>query len=441
MTPSTAAWPAPDVAAFLDQWMQRLFPIARSITGRGNRETLRLLQQIAPLEIHEVPSGTTAYDWIVPDEWNIADAWIADRTGRRLIDFRQSNLHVVSYSDPVRGLIDWNTLKPHLHVHPELPDAIPYRTSYYRRTWGFCVTHAQYRALEADGGPFDVCIDATLTAGSMTYGEVLIPGMSREEILLSCYICHPSMANDSLSGVVLTAVLARDLMNRTDRYYSYRVVFVPETIGAIVYCAQHEAAMQRIDLGLVITTVGGPGEFEYKRSFDSDHPVNAAIEDTLRERGLPFRASPFDIHGSDERQYSSPGFRINVATLARDRYYRYPQYHTSHDDLAFVNGAQMAETLEVYRALIDRLDRRRIYRRVIPHGEPMLGRRGLYPETGGSQRPDDDGRSDLDLTLWIAFLSDGRAAIDDIARRLGVAVERLQPIADRLVERGVLALV
>jgi aminopeptidase-like protein len=435
------AAPGVDTAVLLERWMHRLFPIARSITGNGNRETLRLLQEIVPVAIHEVPSGARVYDWVVPDEWNIAGAWIADRAGRRVIDFQRTNLHVVSYSEPMRGTLEWSALQPHLHVHPELPDAIPYRTSYYRRTWGFCVTAAQYRELEADGGPFDVCVDSMLEPGSLTYGELLIPGRSMQEILLSCYICHPSMANDSLSGVVLTAVLARELMARADRYYSYRVVFVPETIGAIAYCALNEAAMKRIDLGLVITTVGGPGPFEYKQSFDAGHGVNVAIEQAFRDLGVAFSAYPFDVHGSDERQYSSQGFRINVATVARDRYYHYPQYHSSLDDLTFVTGTQMAETLDVYRAVLDRLERRRIYRRVVPHCEVMLSRHDLYPKTGGAQRPGEDDRSDLDLTLWMLFLVDGRMAIDDIARRLSVEIGRLQPIADRLVERGVLAVV
>ena len=430
-----------DTCAELDQYLQRLFPLCRSITGNPNRETLRALQELIPLSIHEVPSGTVVYDWIVPDEWNIRDAWIADSSGRRIVDFRKSNLHVVSYSEPVNSVMDWAELQPRLHRHPELAQAIPYRTSYYKRDWGFCVTHAQVVEMEKRGGPFTVVIDSGLKTGSLTYGEYLVPGRSAREVLLSCYICHPSMANDSLSGVLLTAFLARHIAGLKDRHWSYRIVFVPETIGAIAYCSRNEAAMTRIDLGLVITTVGGPGKFGYKQSFDLSHPINAMIEYVLAETGTGFITYPFDIHGSDERQYSSQGFRINAATICRDRYYEYPYYHSSLDDLSFVTATQIAETLEVYARLIEKLEARRIYRNRIPHCEVMLSRHDLYPATGGAQRPELGGRSELDLILWLLFLCDGKLDVDHIATKLGVLPEDLVPIADRLVAKGVLEVV
>lgn len=425
------------LAAEFDRWMQRLFPLTRSLTGAGNRETLRHLAELVPLTIHEVPSGTRVYDWVVPDEWNIRDAWIATANGRRIVDFARSNLHVVSYSEPVRGRLTWDRLAPHLHTHPSLPEAIPYRTSYYRRTWGFCVTRAQYDALHADGGPFDVVIDSDLAPGSLSYADLVIPGASDQEILLSCYVCHPSMANDSLSGVVLTAFLARALGERPRRY-SYRVAFVPETIGAVAYCALNEAALQRIDLGLVVTTVGGPGRFGYKQSFDVRHPINRLIEEVFRETGVQFATYPFDIHGSDERQYSSQAFRINMATICRDRYYEYPQYHSSLDDLSFVTGRQMAETFALYVRLIDKLEARLIYRSRQPHCEVMLGRRGLYPADGGALRPERGGRSDLDLLLWLLFLCDGRMALQEIAARLDVPLDRLAELAERLAAQDLL---
>lgn len=425
------------IATELSAWLGDLFPLTRSLTGAGNRETLRRLQALVPLAIHEVPSGTAVYDWIVPDEWSIRDAWIAGSDGRRLVDFRASNLHVVSYSEPIRRQMSWDELAPHLHCHPELPEAIPYRTSYYKRTWGFCVTHAQHDALQRHGGPFDVVIDATLAPGSLSYGELLIPGRSAQEILLSCYICHPSMANDSLSGVVLTAFLARDLM-ATPRQYSYRVVFVPETIGAIAYCATHEAEMKRIDMGLVITTVGGPGSFGYKQSFNPQHAINRHIEETFAETATPFVTYPFDIHGSDERQYSSQGFGLNIATISKDRYYEYPFYHSSLDNLDFVTGDQLAATLALYRRLIDKLDARQIYRSNSPHGEVMLSRHGLYPAAGGALRPETGGRSTLDLILWLLFWCDGRAAIGDIEHRLGLSPGQLDELVAGLAAKGVL---
>lgn len=430
-----------DLVAEIDACLRRLFPITRSITGEGNRETLRLLREIVPLEFHEVPSGTQVYDWTIPDEWNIRDAWISAPDGRRIVDFRDCNLHVVSYSEPIRTRLDWQALAPHLHVHPELPAAVPYRTSYYRRTWGFCVTQAQYRELEAVGGPFEVVIDSDLKPGSLSYGEHLLPGGSAQEVLLSCYICHPSMANDSLSGVVLTAFLARELSRRPQRRYSYRFAFVPETIGAIAYCARNEAAIRRIDMGLVVTTVGGPGKFGYKQSFDASHAINAMIEDVFTEAGIEHITYPFDIHGSDERQYSSQGFRINAATICRDRYYEYPYYHCSLDDLKFVTADQIAETLSLYVRLIDRVESRLIYRNRIPSGEVMLSRHDLYPAAGGALRPELGGKTELDLILWLLFLCDGRMAVDDVAKRLGVAMETLMPLILRLADKEVLELV
>lgn len=249
------------------------------------------------------------------------------------------------------------------------------------------------------------------------------------------------MANDSLSGVLLTAFLARHLAGLKDRHWSYRIVFVPETLGAIAYSAANEAAMKAIDIGLVITTVGGPGKFGYKQSFDPSHPINAAIEEVFRDAGTEFITYPFDIHGSDERQYSSQGFRINTATICRDRYYEYPYYHSSLDDLSFVTAEQIAETLDLYVRLVDKIEARRVYRNRIPHGEVMLSRHDLYPATGGAQRPELGGRSELDLILWLLFLCDGKLDIDHIASRLDVSSADLIPIADRLVAKGVLEIV
>jgi len=427
-----------ELSAEIDTYLKRLFPICRSITGNGNRETLRVLQELIPLTVHEVPTGTPVYDWIIPDEWNIRDAWIDTPDGRRIVDFNASNLHVVSYSEPMRGKFTWAELQAHLHTHPTLPEAIPYRTSYYKREWGFCLTHAQYRELEQHGGPFEVVIDSTLAPGSLTYGELLLPGLSEQEILLSCYLCHPSMANDSLSGVLLTVFLARELLARKNRRYSYRIVFIPETIGAIAYCARNEAAMKRIDTGLVITTVGGPGKFGYKQSFDAGHAINRLVEEVFHEAGVEHITYPFDIHGSDERQYSSQGFRINTATICRNRYYEYPQYHSSLDDLTFVTGKQIAKTLSLYVKLIDKLEARRIYRNLMPNCEVMLSRHDLYPVTGGAQRPELGGRSELDLILWLLFLCDGRNSMEDIALRLKIDVQNLNSYIRRLEQAGVL---
>ena len=425
----------------INSYLNRLFPICRSITGNGNRQTLRILQEIVPLSIHEVPSGAKVYDWTIPDEWNILDASIAGPDGHRVVDFQQCNLHVVSYSEPVRQYMAWKDLLPCLYVHPDLPGAIPYRTSYYRRNWGFCVTHAQFHELERLGGPFEVVIDSTLEPGFLTYGELLLPGRSDQEILLSTYICHPSLANDNLSGTVMTAFLARWLQQMGQTRYSYRIVWVPETIGAIAYCAQNQAAMQRIDMGLVITTVGGPGQFGYKQSWQADHSINKMIEAVLLETGQPYQTYPFDIHGSDERQYSSPGFRINAATICKDRYYEYPEYHSSLDNLSFVAGKSMAETLTLYKNLIDRIEARCVYRNTVEYGEVMLSRYNLYPQSGGAQCPSMGEPSELDLILWLLFCCNGRTSLTEIADRLNVAPDRLENIVARLEQEGILTLV
>lgn len=423
----------------IEATLRRLFPLCRSLTGEANRETLRFLREIAPITLHEVPSGTHVYDWVIPDEWNIRDAWISDSEGRRIVDFQQSNLHVVGYSVPVALQLDWPELAPHLHIHNENPHAIPYRTSYYRRDWGFCITHAQRAEIERMDGPFEVVIDADLKPGSLTYGECLVSGRSSQEILISCYICHPSMANDSLSGVILAAFLARYLSSRENLKYSYRIVFVPETLGAIAYCAANEEAMRKIDIGLVVTTAGGPGKFGYKQSRDPGHPINRLVEEVFYEAGEDFLTYPFDIHGSDERQYSSQGFRINCTTISKDRYYEYPQYHTSLDNLDLVTAAQLEKSFRLYVRLIEKLEARDIYRNLVPNGEAMLSRHQLYPSSGGAQRPEAGGRSELDLILWILYYSDGRQATGDIARTLGVPVEVVDELSAKLAKNGILA--
>lgn len=422
----------------INHYLRALFPLCRSLTGEPNRKTLQILQQIIPLQIKEIASGTVAYDWVVPDEWSIRDAWIADKHGRRIVDFSACNLHVVSYSEPVRLSLDWEGLKPHLYTHSDIPEAVPYRTSYYKRDWGFCLTHGQYAELEQLQGPFEVVIDSELKPGSLTYGELLLPGRSTQEVLISCYICHPSMANDSLSGVLLTAFLARHLASIEHRHWSYRIVFVPETLGAIAYCAANEKVMKNIDMGLVVTTVGGKGRIGYKQSWNATHAINRLIEEVLREAGEDFITYPFDIHGSDERQYSSQGFRINCATICKDRYYEYPQYHSSLDNLDFVTGEQIAHTFNLYCRLIDKIEARDVYRNRIACGEVMLSRHDLYPASGGAQRPELGGRSELDLILWLLFWCDGRFSLADIALKLDVEVGMLQPITQRLQEKGVL---
>jgi len=426
----------------IDDYLTRLFPITRSITGGGNRASLRILQELIPLEIKEYPSGTEVYDWTIPDEWNVKSAWIKDANGNKLVDFKQSNIHLVSYSIPIHKKISIEELKQHLHTCQELSDAIPYRTTYYKRDWGFSVTHKQYSAIENAPGPLEVKVDSSFNCnGSLTIGELLIPGSSRQEILISTYICHPSLANDNLSGMVMTAFLARELMRVNDPVRSYRIVWVPETIGVISYCAMNEERIKNIQSGLVVTTVGGPGRYGYKQSFNAEHSINLIIEDVFNKEGVDFETYPFDIHGSDERQYSSQGFKVNMASIHKDKYYEYPYYHTSLDNLDFVKAENIFDTLMLHLAVLDKLSRERFYKNILPNCEPMLSKHNLYPAIGGALLPDNGGIDELDVILWLLFLCDGNTGLLQISNKLSVPVNYLEKIINKLHEKDILELV
>lgn len=406
-----------DITDRIDNYLQRLFSITRSITGDGNRETLHMLQEVVPLNIIEYPTGQQVYDWSIPKEWKIKEAWIKNSRGEKIIDFAVSNLHVISYSIPVHRKMTLEELKPHLHYHETLPHAIPYRTSYYHQNWGFCMTYEQYETFSADE-EYEVFIDSELFDGALSVGELLIRGKNTQEYLISCYICHPSMANDSLSGVIVSAFIGQELLKRqSDLEHSYRIVFVPETIGAIAYCANNEKAMKAIKNGLVITTCGGPGAFSYKQSWEADNFINNMIEDVFRENNLDFITYPFDIHGSDERQYSSQGFKINCATISKDRYYEYAYYHSSLDNLDFVTATSLNHAFNLYIQLLEKMDKNIIYKNLYPNCEVMLSKHGLYPKTGGAILPESS-VSSLDIILWSLFYMDGYTSLYEISKRL-----------------------
>ena len=402
------------LGATFQKKLNELFGLNRSLTGQSNRLTLDSISQWTDLQMIETPTGTKAFDWQVPQEWELNAAYIEDAEGNRLIDIADSPLHVVSYSIGCDVTLSFSELEDHLHTHPNLEQAIPYRTSYYKPTWGFCVTHSQLSLLRNAAQPLHAVIDSTCHDGFMTSAEAIHHGISKREVLISSYICHPAMANDSLSGVLLAAMLSRYVSELANRRSTYRFVFVPETIGAISYLASNVEQAKNIDFGLQITTVGGPGEFQIKSSFESSHAINRIISSVLKQNDKPFSILPFDIHGSDERQYSSPGFRINMATLAKDIYYSYPQYHTSLDNLDFVNGEQIAETFILYTKIIDEIEKRRVFVRTEPHGEPMLSRHDLYNLFGGALLPGSD-ISELDLVLGLLFHTDGQLSTSDIA--------------------------
>ena len=422
----------------IDIYLKRLFPITRSITGNGNRETLKILQELIPLNILEYPTGQKVYDWIIPKEWNIKDAWIKNSKGKKIIDFKGLNLHVMGYSTPINRKITFDELKNNLHYLENSPDAVPYRTSYYNQSWGFCLSHNQYQKLFNDDEEYEVFIDSEFSDGGMSLGELIIKGKSKKEYLLSCYICHPSMANDSLSGVITTAFIAKELLKIQDTLeYSYRIVFVPETIGAIAYCANNDKAMKKIKNGLVVTTCGGLGDFGYKQSWQQDNFINGMIEDVFKQNNVEFITYPFDMHGSDERQYSSQGFKINCATISKDRYYEYDYYHTSLDNLDFVKSVNLNKTLNLYFELIEKMDKNIVYKNIQPHCEVMLSKYDLYPRIGGAILPG-IGISALDIILWVLYYCDGSINLYEISKKLKIDISLVYKETKQLENKKIL---
>ncbi|WP_447979312.1 DUF4910 domain-containing protein [Candidatus Nitrospira bockiana] len=408
-----------------------LYPLCRSITGNGVRETLRRIRNDVPLEIHEVPTGTPVFDWVVPKEWNIRDAYVKNARGERVIDFRRSNLHALGYSVPVRARLSLNELRGHLFSLPEFPDWVPYRTSYYKENWGFCLSHRQLLAMEE--GEYEVCIDATLEDGSLTYGEYYLQGDTEDEVLLSCHICHPSLCNDNLSGLALAAMLAKSL-STAPRRYSYRFLFVPGTIGSITWLARNEPQVSKIRHGLVVACVGDAGKFTYKKSRRGDAEIDRVVQHVLKHSGHDYEVVDFYPFGYDERQYCSPGFNLPVGALSRSTHGRYPQYHTSADDLDLVEPRCLAESLTVYRSVVELLERNRTYVNRFAKCEPQLGRRGLYRSVAGQA----DGRSVEMALLWALNLSDGAHSLLAMAERSGLDFRTVDHAVQMLVRHELL---
>jgi aminopeptidase-like protein len=420
-----------DAGLWMYRFIKELYPLCRSITGKGTRETLKLIAGHIPLSIHEVTTGTKAFDWTVPKEWNVRDAYVRNGAGERVIDFRKSNLHLLNYSIPFRGKVPLETLREHLFTLPEKPDWIPYRTSYYKENWGFCTSQRQADALRDH--TYEVCVDSELTDGSLTYGECLIQGSTNQEVLLSCHVCHPSLCNDNLSGIALTAFLARHLGAKRPRY-SYRFLFIPGTIGAIVWLSRNEEAVGRIRHGLVVACVGDPGKPTYKKSRRGDAEIDRAVLHALRARGKEFSVRDFTPYGYDERQYCSPGFDLPVGSLTRTPYGEYPEYHTSADDLSLVRPEFLADSLSIYLDVIEILESNSVYVSLCPKCEPQLGKRGLYRVLGGLSNA---GKMEMAL-LWVLNLSDGNHSLLDIGERSGLALGPLRDAADILMGHGLL---
>ncbi len=410
--------------------VRELFPICRSLTGPGVRQTLQILQRYIPLTIHEVPTGTQVFDWSVPKEWSIRDAFIIGPDGRKIIDFKKHNLHVVGYSVPVDIVLTRSDLDKHLYSLPEQPDAIPYITSYYREHWGFCLSHRQRQALP--DGNYRVFIDSTLADGSLSYGELRIPGNSSREIFLSTYICHPSMANNELSGPVVAAALAQWIAART-RQFSYRIIFIPETIGALTYLSRHLVEMkQRVIAGFNLTCIGDERAYSFLPSRAGNTLADRAALRILQDLHPDFIRYTFLDRGSDERQYCSPGIDLPVVSIMRSKYREYPEYHSSLDNLELVTPAGLAGGFAVLRDCLELLERNRVYRTTCL-GEPQLGKYGLYPTLGTRESH----RLVSDMLNVLAY-ADGTCDLIDLSDAIQVPASRLYPVIDSLTAAGLL---
>lgn len=419
----------------LEEYFDRLWPITRSLTGNGNRETIQILSELIDIETTEVPSGTPCFDWNVPPEWNINEAWIKNSKGDIIVDFSENNLHLLGYSEPFHGKISFEELKSHIYTLPNQPDLIPYITSYYKRRWGFCISHNQFIKLDKDD-TYEVFIDSSLNEnGSMTIGEAMIKGKSENEILFSTYICHPSLASNELSGPLVLAFIYRKLKEHKELKYTYRFMFVPETIGSIYTLSVNgEKWMKNLQAGFVVTCIGDDGKFTYKKSRRGNTLPDRAVEAILNQTESEFNIVDFFPTGSDERQYCSPGFNLPVGSLMRTMYGKYPEYHTSADNKDFISFEAMEKSIQKYLAVIEVLERNEKYVNKMPFCEPQLGKRGLYP-TLGSQKGTEDFVAAM---MWILNLTDGNNDLISISEKSKIPISQLLPVIDRLIENGIL---
>jgi len=412
--------------------MKILYPICRSITGNSVRKTLEIIKNEIPIQTFEIPTGTPVLDWTIPKEWNIYDAYIKNSNGEKIIDFKNSNLSILNYSIPVHKKISFEELKDHLFYLQNQPDLIPYRTSYYNENWGFCLPYNLFCKLDPKD-EYEVFIDSTLESGSLTYGESFLKGELDQEIVFSCYICHPSLCNDNLSGPVLLLSLI-NILSKIKLKYSYRFLFIPETIGAIAWLHNNLGRLSKIIGGFVVTCIGDSGPFTYKKTRVGNSYIDKVVKKALKDSNLTYKIREFDPHGSDERQFSSPGFNLNFGSLMRTPYAEYPEYHTSADNLNFIRKENLASSLKIYYDVIKIIETDGIYINKYPHGEPQLGRRGLYDEIGG--------HSDLSnlkkCIFWVLNFSDGNHSLLDISLKAKENYNVIKLATDLLLKKDIL---
>lgn len=411
--------------------VQELFPYCRSITGNGVRQTLKRIQQIIPLVITELPSGTKVLDWEIPEEWNISDGYVLNEQGEKIVDFKELNLHVLNYSTPVNKQVSLQELKDHTFTIPDHPDLIPYRTSYYQKKWGFCMSQNQLDSLSE--GEYTVCIDSEHKQGSLSYGELYIQGKSTEEILISTHVCHPSLANDNLSGIAVATFLARNLLKRSP-YYSYRFLFIPGTIGSIAWLSRNEDSLKHIKHGLTITLLGDQSNFTYKKSRKGDHEIDKLVAYYLGQNFPEHTLLDFIPYGYDERQYCSPGFNLPVGCFTRNTYGEFKEYHSSGDNLEFISEERLQESLHALQGILELTEKNRTYVNTSPKGEPQLGRRGLYEKIGGTN----DSKLTQLASLWVLNLADGSSSLLDIALRSGIKFDVIVEASEALKQCGLL---
>ncbi len=422
----------------IEIYLIKLFSICRSITGENNRISLSIIKELININIKGVRSGKKIYDWVVPNEWKPINATLRNSKKKVLIDFKDNNLHLLNFSQSVNRVVSWNELSDHLYTDRRFSTAIPYRTSYYKKDWGFCVNQSQYKKIKKSGKKFQVKIQTKFKKGYLNYGELILPGRSKKEILISTYICHPSMANDNLSGVIVTSLLAKHISSMKNRKFTYRIVFIPETIGAIAYLHQNKRQISNILYGLVVTTTGGKGAFSYKQSFDKYCEINFLIEDVFKNKKIKFKKYKFEPNGSDERQFSSQGFKINTCSICKDKYYEYPYYHTSLDNLNFVKPENLFKSLKLHINLIYEIEKSEIFKSNNPYCEPMLSKYNLYNFQGGSVLPSMKKFDEVDIINKILFLSDGNKSVYEISKRLKMNINVIKSISDKLNKKGLL---